>query len=325
MAYRLEIDEDVREGFVRCAGEQLDRAVRELSERINDDPVDAVHSARKAVKKERSLLRLVRGSLAPKERRRENAALRAAARDLSAARDAEVMIDTLHRLSERYVGQLPESTFSEIRAQLEQARDAQRGQLIESALGARAVQELGAIRVRVEDWRLRFGGWQAVEKGLSRSYRDGRAAFVRARSRRSTAALHAWRKRAKDLWYQERLLSEVCGPAVAGQAKDAHRLADLLGDDHDLGIFRDTLTRGAVHAPADLDAVVRLIDHRRDQLQTEAFYLGGRVYGETPKAFIRRMRRSWTAGRGQAAAERERHPGELADATRAAPSAAGGL
>jgi CHAD domain-containing protein len=321
MAYRLELDEDVRDGIVRCAREQLDRAVSELSERITDDPVDAVHSARKAVKKERSLLRLVRGSMAPKQRRRENAALRAAARELSAARDAEVMIDTLGQLSERYVGQLPETTFNEIRAQLEQARDAHRGQLIEAALRARAVQELGAVRVRVEEWKLRHGGWQAVEKGLSRSYRDGRSAFARARSRRSTAALHAWRKRAKDLWYQERLLSEICGPPVAGQAKDAHRLADLLGDDHDLGVLRDTLTRGAVHAPADIDAVVRLIDHRRHQLQSEAFYLGGRVYAETPKAFIRRMHRSWTAGRGRAAAERDQHPGELAEATRAAPPA----
>jgi CHAD domain-containing protein len=321
MAYRLELDEDVRDGIVRCAREQLDRAVSELSERITDDPVDAVHSARKAVKKERSLLRLVRGSMAPKQRRRENAALRAAARELSAARDAEVMIDTLGQLSERYVGQLPETTFNEIRAQLEQTRDAQRGQLIETALSARAVQELGAVRVRVEEWKLRHGGWQAVEKGLSRSYRDGRSAFARARSRRSTAALHAWRKRAKDLWYQERLLSEICGPVVAGQAKDAHRLADLLGDDHDLGVLRDTLTRGAVHAPADIDAVVRLIDHRRHQLQSEAVYLGGRVYAEKPKAFIRRMHRSWTAGRGRAAAERDQHPGELAEATRAAPPA----
>jgi CHAD domain-containing protein len=318
MAYRLELDEDVREGIVRCAREQLDRAVRELSERINDDPVGAVHSARKAVKKERSLLRLARGSIVPKQRRRENAALRAAARELSAARDAEVMIDTLGQLSERYVGQLPENTFQEIRAQLEQARDAQRGHLVESALSARAVQELGAVRVRVEDWRLRHGGWPAIEKGLARSYRDGRAAFARARSRRSTAALHAWRKRSKDLWYQERLLSEICGPAVAGQAKDAHLLADLLGDDHDLGALRDALTRGAVHAPADLDAVVRLIDHRRHQLQTEAFDLGGRVYAEKPKAFIRRMYRSWTAGCGRASAERDRHPEELAEATRAA-------
>jgi CHAD domain-containing protein len=316
VAYRLELDEDVREGVVRCAREQLDRAVSELSERIAEDPVDAVHTARKAVKKERSLLRLVRGSMAPKQRRRENAALRAAARELSAARDAEVMIDTLGQLSERYAGQLPENTFNEIRRQLELARDQQRGQLVESALGARAVQELGAVRVRVEDWKLRRGGWQALERGLARSYRDGHSAFARARSRRSSETLHEWRKRVKDLWYQERLLAPVCGPAVGGHAKDAHRLADLLGDHHDLGVLRDALTRGTVSVPADLDAAVSLIDHRRQQLQTEAIHLGGRVYAEKPKAFLRRMRRSWAAGRGQAAADRDQHPIELAEATR---------
>jgi CHAD domain-containing protein len=317
VAYRLELDEDVHEGIVRCAREQLDRAVSELSERIAEDPVDAIHSARKAVKKERSLLRLVRRSMPPKRRRRENAALRAAARELSAARDAEVMLGTLGKLSERYAGQLPETTFNEIRRQLELARDRLRGQLVGSALGARAVQELGAVRLRVDDWQLRRGGWQALEAGLGRSYRDGRKAFARARSRRSSAALHECRKRVKDLWYQERLLGSICGPTVRGQAKDAHQLADLLGDDHDLGVLRGALTRGDVHAPADLDAVVSLIDHRRNQLQTEAIYLGDRVYAEKPKAFIRRLRRSWTAGCRRAAAERGQHPGALAEATRA--------
>jgi len=68
MAYRFENDESVRDGFVRCAAEQLDKACTELSARIGDDPVDAVHSARKAVKKERSLLRLARGSMPAKRR-----------------------------------------------------------------------------------------------------------------------------------------------------------------------------------------------------------------------------------------------------------------
>ena len=45
MAYRFENDESVRDGFVRCAAEQLDKACTELSARIGDDPVDAVHSA----------------------------------------------------------------------------------------------------------------------------------------------------------------------------------------------------------------------------------------------------------------------------------------
>ena len=47
---------------------------------MSDDPVKAVHTARKAVKKERSLLRLARGAMSRKQRRRENHALRDAAR-----------------------------------------------------------------------------------------------------------------------------------------------------------------------------------------------------------------------------------------------------
>ena len=104
MAYRFEPDEDTREAILRCAREQLDDAVRELSEGIGDDPVEAVHSARKAVKKERSLLRLARGAMAPKQRRRENRALRAAARGLSDMRDADVMIGSTLRSRRRSGG-----------------------------------------------------------------------------------------------------------------------------------------------------------------------------------------------------------------------------
>ena len=316
MAYRLESDEDARTGIRRAAQEQLDRAIRELSERITDDPVDAVHTARKAVKKERSLLRLARGTMPPRQRRRENEALRAAARGLSTARDAEVMVATVDDLSERYAGQLPETTFHEIRAELERVRDDQRRQLVGSALGTQAVQELGAVRLRTEDWELSRGGWRAMQPGLARAYRDGRAAFARARARRSAEALHGARKRVKDLWYQERLLAAACGPAVKGHAKDAHRLADLLGDDHDLAVLRQALAQGRIHAAADLDAVVALINHQRDELQREAIHLGERVYAENPKAFLRRMGASWKAGRRLAAAGNEEHPRELAAATR---------
>ena len=68
--------------------------------------------------------------------------------------------------------------------------------------------------------------------------------------------------------------------------------------------------------PVDVDAVVRLIDHRRGELQTEAILIGERVYAEPPKAFRRRMKRSWDAGRAAAQAPLEQHPAELAAATR---------
>src|SRR5437763_13387486 len=104
MAYRFQADETVGEAFARTAREQLAAAETALTRTVDSDPTGAVHAARKSVKKERALLRLMRGSVDGSRRRRENAALRDAARRLSGARDADVMIETLDELSQRYVG-----------------------------------------------------------------------------------------------------------------------------------------------------------------------------------------------------------------------------
>jgi CHAD domain-containing protein len=317
MPYRFQSDEAVRAAVLRCAGEQLDQAMRELTEHVDADPVEAVHSARKAIKKERSLLRLARGSMKPGQRRRENAALRHAARGLSTARDAEAMLETLGALSKRYVGQLPEATFVQIRERLKDRRDAERSQLIGSAVAGEAADELHAVRARQPGWRLERGGWEAVEPGLWRSYRDGRHGFSQARSHPATADWHGWRKRVKDLWYQQRLLAPAGGPVIDGQAKDAHALADLLGDEHDLGVLEAMLKSEQMTPPVDLDAVIELIGHRRRELRGEAVRLGARVYAESPRRFVRRMRASWQAGRDEQRAERERDPAEIAGAVRA--------
>jgi len=313
MAYKFLADEPVSAAIIRCGREQLDRAITQLTERINDDPVGAVHNARKAIKKERSLLRLARGAMPSGQRRSENATLRAAARGLSNARDTEVMVTALEELSERFAGQLPTTTFEAVREHLESRR-----QDATAIIGSSeaAVEQLGEIRRRVDDWEISEEGWDAIDVGLLRSYKRGRKALASARTTRSQEDLHAWRKRVKDLWYHERLLAPTCGPTVRGRAKESHRLADLLGDDHDLGLLREKLTRDVVPVPVDVDAVVRLIDHRRGELQTEAILIGERVYAEPPKAFRRRMKRSWDAGRAAAQAPLEQHPAELAAATR---------
>lgn len=315
MAYELLPDESVREGFARCAREQLDQAIADLSEGIREDPVEAIHSARKAIKKERSLLRLFREAIPAKQRRRENEALRGAARGLSSARDGDVMIETLDKLSERFAGQVPARTFDEIRKRLESERDSERGELVGSSLEAGAVQELDAVRLRVDDWKLRRGGWKALESGLIRTFKRGNDGLTRAREDRSLETWHEWRKRVKDLWYHDRLLAPSCGPAVEGHAEDAHRLADLLGDDHDLGVLHQRLTSGET-AAVDVESLISLIDHRRGELQREALHIGGRVYAESPDAFGRRMKRSWQAGRARAKAAAAQHPAELAEATR---------
>jgi CHAD domain-containing protein len=313
MAYKFRADESVRVAILRCAREQLDGAANELSEGMSADPVRAVHEARKSIKKERSLLRLARGAMTREQRQRENAILREAARSLSGVRDADVMVASITELSERFAGQLPAATFDAVREHFEAS-----GQRGNGSAGADSgvLEELSAARARVDEWQLRQGGWKALESGLARSYSRGRQAFAKARIAGDMEAHHEWRKRVKDLWYHERLVAPTCGPAVRGHVKDLDRLSDLLGDDHDLALLASELAQPETSVAADLDGLVNLIEYRRSELQTEAASIGERVYAEAPKAFARRMHRSWKAGRSLARVPREQHPTQLAAATR---------
>lgn len=318
MAYRLHADETLRDGLCRAAAEQLDTAIDALSGEGSADRTDAIHDARKAIKKRRSLLRLTRRSLPGEARRRENEILRTAARAVSDVRDAEVMLETMDAVAQRYAGQLPESAFAAARRPLTEALAAERVRTDGPAAAPRALDALRTVADRDAPRRMREVGWSELERGMRRTHRRGAAAYKRARRDGSPQAMHAWRKRVKDLWYELRLLSELGGPAVAGHAKDAHALADVLGDDHDLGVLRAALVRAHGRIAGDLDAILRLIDVRRSELREQALALAPRLYGEPPRAFARRIRDACQAGRRVAAASTPAHPREVARATHAA-------
>lgn len=314
MSLEFAPEETLGDGFARTSRELLLAAEQTLTEDAAANPARAVHAARKAIKKQRALLRLVRDAAPPKQRRRENAALRAAARRLSGSRDADVMIATLDELAERYAGQVPHPVFDTLRGRLQADRPVF-SDLSPGGPEGLTAADLAEVRTRIESWTLRGGDRRAITRGLNRTYRDGRAAMRTALRTPSDENLHAWRKRVKDLWYELRLLRGVCGEVAGGQAREAHRLADLLGDDHDLAVLRMTLLRSAEIA-TDLDAVLALIDHRREQLRREARLIGARVYAEPPKDFVRRMRRLWSAGRRGARSAQKVDPAALAQATR---------
>src|SRR5262245_11696530 len=79
--------------------DEFSAALSALARREPDD--EAIHEARKSVKKIRSILRLLRDDLGPRGTR-EEARLRTAAHALSALRDADATAETLDTLHGRY-------------------------------------------------------------------------------------------------------------------------------------------------------------------------------------------------------------------------------
>jgi CHAD domain-containing protein len=300
MAYELSPEEPVGTSLKRCAREQLEKAIKELRDGVHSDPVGSVHSARKAIKKERALLRLARHGLKPARRRADNRTLRDAARSLSGLRDAQVMLQALDKLAERSSGQLPDTVFAGVRKQLERGRASAQERAAQSETVAEAIQALDGVLQQVDGWKFTRKGRSAIAGGLELTYQQGRAARRRAAREPTVENLHEWRKRVKDLWYDARLLSPVCGPLMYGCAEEAEQLSELLGDDHDLGVLKQTISEINPGVGDDLAPLAELIDHRRAELQSQAMLLGRRLYAERPRSFVRRTQRYWKAGRKQA-------------------------
>jgi CHAD domain-containing protein len=291
MSYRLDFDDDIATTVRRCAPEQLDDAVRNIAARGDGDPAEAIHEARKDIKKTRSLLRLVRPALGADAYRRRNVALRDIGRGLSAQRDVDAIAETMDDLAERFAGQLPHERFVAARERL--AAAATTAPDLDAALAA-----LRQAADDVASWPLERCDRSTLQKGMVRAYARGRTAMATAETDPSDQAFHDWRKRAKDLWYHSRLMSAAWPEVLKPQAKQAHALADLLGDDHDLAVLSARLT---ADGPEERE-LRSLVARRRGGLQAEALRLGRRLYAETPKAFGRRM------GRYLAEAQRDPQP-----------------
>jgi CHAD domain-containing protein len=282
MSYRLDLTQRPETAFQHVAQELLDDAREQLAPRSGADMEKGVHSARKDVKKLRALLRMHRGALGEQTFRRENRALRDAARELSALRDAHVLAETVDGLAERYAGRLPKRAFTAAKRHVAAGAggdDADPGMAL---IAAR--ERLTEVAARIGDWTLSAKADKRLRAELARTYTLGLDAFERARKRPEAERLHDWRKRAKDLRHQQELLRPAFPKVISAQAKAASRLGDLLGDDHDLAVLIETLGDDPRHAE-----VRELAGRRREELQAEVFALGRRVYAEAPKAFARRF------------------------------------
>jgi CHAD domain-containing protein len=295
--YRLRRKETPVEGLRRIAEGRTNHALEQLRGETDDDMPVAVHEARKDLKKLRSVLRLIRDELGDDVYRRENVRYRDAGRLLAGARDAEVKLETLESLTARFDGRLSEETLAPFAEALESERRRE-SKLDDQGVLERAVAEVEAGEAAVADWPLVADDWSLIEPGLDRAYRRGRNRFADVRTEASDEAVHEWRKRVKDRWYQLRIVRNAWPEVLDETADQAHDLSDLLGDHHDLAVLRDdALERRQLLPDGELERLLAAVSERQDELADEAIKLGGRVYAEKPKAFVKRLRSYWSAWR----------------------------
>jgi CHAD domain-containing protein len=295
VAFRLRRQESAVKGVKRNVKRQIETALDQL--RADDPPTDeAVHEIRKSFKLIRALLRLVRDDLGDSVYRRENLVFRDAGRLLGEIRDAKILVDTLDELGDKSADSVPPDGFQQARkAMAAELKAVTKRVLVDQNASVVVAEAIEPVLARLKDWTSDDDGWSALQPGLKRVYRAGRRARDRCEDQPTDEDLHEWRKQAKYLWHQLELLEPAWSVANKDLAKPAHKLNQLLGEDHDLATLWQTLDRDplAYGGRENLEAIFSKIKSRRETLEKEALDLGRSVYSDGPADFTKRIGSCW--------------------------------
>jgi CHAD domain-containing protein len=256
-----------------------------------------IHDTRRALKRARALLSLLRPVLSREDHRFCKGQLIDAGRALADLRDERVLQQTLRRMW-RLAGLPPSSpTLRRLDRKFDKADDVQDDErrVICASIAARS---MSAARQCLGSTSLLSTSTSLLGERLRKIYRRGRRQFRSLGPSRPSTEWHEWRKLVKQYEY----ILEVPGPGLSGPidaaVQTAHALAHRLGEDHDLAMLLDKLGASSTGRQPSR-RLVEAIEDRRQSLQRLALTIGAELYADPPREIERRLRSALRSTRGR--------------------------
>lgn len=280
---RLPRRKPLREALLAAFARTL-AVARRASRDAEADPARSVHDFRKAIRRARAVVALLRPSLGRPAAEGILAELRRAFGETGARRDADILLATLGSVASE----------DPARAAIEQALAAEqeaRNDPAETAQMLRkAVRILAPLPGALGVTLARAFSVGDLERGLSRSCRRVHDTLELAASTGLETDLHEWRKRTKELRYQIELLASTGSSELGQREKRLAGLAVDLGRVTDLIVLAGELERrqrdGTLpEAPGLIESIRRAILDRSGEL----LHRGQELFTGAPRDFARQV------------------------------------
>ena len=298
MSYQLRKKSLPREAH-RVARKELEGVLKQVLAVADEHRSEAIHDARKHLKKLRALIRLLRPGTGDAFYKRENAALRKAAQRMSPIRDAHVRVQTIKKVIAKSRTRRAPAAFARVRSAMTARLDKVLAKSDESDWRKQVATDIERALCRLSNWPLKGLKPKSLGDGLEASYKKARRALVDARQDASDANLHELRKNVKDVGYDLRLLAGNRPPRIKTITKRLRDLGERLGDDHDLAMLMAARADGAPPTEADWQALEKAIAARRPRLQHAALRLAAKLLASKPKAFAEFVMSQWKSWRSR--------------------------
>jgi len=288
MAYRIRSDRPFTRELRKTAAGELERAIALITEQP-EGLHEAIHQARRKLKRARALYRLVAAD-AKSFQKRENARLRDIAHALSLARDATALIETAAYLEDHALNAEEREALAHARTALTARRDAMAANETDLPQKAEAAVEACREAVRALDELSFADSRQATAKRIAKGWRSNlsraKEAVAACRTDAHEEVFHELRKCAQDYSMHLALLRDLWPSAMTAKLTEAKALVTVLGHEHDLALLVALLDRepDVLNGGAELAHLLGAVIRQQQALRREALEIAEHLFADPPKA-----------------------------------------
>lgn len=239
-----------------------------------------VHELRKAVKRSRALLRLLKPALDENSFYTLDEILGNSARSIAEHREATVNLRSFINLSSTASHYLPlelrnyilDALTKKINFTYNQSQQNFPNQLHTSLLC------LKRVKSKIETTSLHPIDDKNLSAVIKKTYQKTAQLYNDARYSLDTEIIHKWRRFNKHLLFQLKLSPLQTNNNTSNMVVMLEKLSDTLGDEHDLAILENYLRENFELSKEDQQHIHLCISKERSRLQKEAFKLGAKLY-----------------------------------------------
>jgi len=282
----------VGEALRAVARDILREARAAIEDPANSDAV-AVHEFRRAMKRWRSLLRMLEPYLPPDDQQLRVEA-GDVARSLTGARDAQSALDALDDLVKRDFAASPRSLAS-IRGRIDALRQSAETVVLTADMRLRMANMLSRAEDAVERWTLHVLTFADVADRLTLGFRQARRALPHNWSVAAAEDLHELRKRVVAHRYQMETVAPLWPRFGRMWVGEAQRLRERLGRHQDLTLLAALTQPHQPLAPWRSRLTPAIAQRMKDHVAA-ARRMASRLFVEKPNAFRRRLNVIWETG-----------------------------
>ncbi|MBK3517844.1 CHAD domain-containing protein [Carboxylicivirga marina] len=297
--YRFAIDnqEELQEGITRVLREQYELIIQLTS--IPDDIDISVHEIRKAIKRIRAILRLVRWDIGEEIYQSENMRFRDLARQLSQIRDYHVIITYLAENFEAEELHIPEANFISLINHLNSKKELELKRLIDNQTLDTIKEQMEISSKELKEFPFDFLGPHTIRQGTSNSYSQCLNKISETQLKLDDHPLHELRKRVKYLLNQMILIQEVWPDFFKTYSTSLKQASDLLGDDHNIAesILLINNLPAKVISDEDKNSLTDSFRKEREHIHRDLWPLLGKLFTEDAKSFVKRITSYWLISR----------------------------